>query len=338
MTAPTPDPFKTLAEVICAAICGADQPRAIPSADSPRHRVAACYAHQSAATAVLAAIDSGQVPGVGRVEAADAEALREAKGDIKARIETFRGLDAHPEYMNALNDAWGLVANRERAALAAAPAPQQVDTEVERAAASALRAAIQSEIDSAYRVGANYVLCSRLRSALSTSASGVVVPAAEPVALTEEQHAELATDGSLVANGVVYVEASSDPRDLPVLAYQNVQWLHLQGDESGLLSRVAALWRDAYDIGARDNAEQAELNVEKDAIAEAVRRMREDAERCGDSVGSFMPAVADWLNVVARRWPTGRSRVTRERAIALTVARAYLSDVVTPPDQTGGDR
>lgn len=42
------------------------------------------------------------------------EALREARGDIKARITTFRDLDAHPEYMNALNDAWGLVANRER--------------------------------------------------------------------------------------------------------------------------------------------------------------------------------------------------------------------------------
>jgi hypothetical protein len=45
-----------------------------------------------------------------------AEALRAASDDIKARIVMFRRLDAHPEYMNALNDAWGLVKNRERAA------------------------------------------------------------------------------------------------------------------------------------------------------------------------------------------------------------------------------
>lgn len=42
------------------------------------------------------------------------EALREARDDIRSRIRVFRKLDAHPEYMNALNDAWGLVANRER--------------------------------------------------------------------------------------------------------------------------------------------------------------------------------------------------------------------------------
>ena len=42
--------------------------------------------------------------------------LWDAAGDIKARIVTFRALDADPQYMNALNDAWGLVANRARAA------------------------------------------------------------------------------------------------------------------------------------------------------------------------------------------------------------------------------
>lgn len=41
-------------------------------------------------------------------------ALSEAKDDIKARIVTFRNLNADPQYLNALNDAWGLVANRKR--------------------------------------------------------------------------------------------------------------------------------------------------------------------------------------------------------------------------------
>lgn len=44
-----------------------------------------------------------------------AEALRAARDDIRDRIRVFRDLNADPEYLNALNDAWGLVANRERA-------------------------------------------------------------------------------------------------------------------------------------------------------------------------------------------------------------------------------
>lgn len=42
------------------------------------------------------------------------DALEGARNDIKARITTFRSLDADPQYLNALNDAWGLVANRVR--------------------------------------------------------------------------------------------------------------------------------------------------------------------------------------------------------------------------------
>lgn len=49
------------------------------------------------------------------------EALTHAKDDIKARIVTFRELNADHQYMNALNDAWGLVANRLRADTAPEP-------------------------------------------------------------------------------------------------------------------------------------------------------------------------------------------------------------------------
>lgn len=75
--------------------------------------------------------------------------------------------------------------------------------------------------------------------------------------LTPEQHAKLAVDGSVIANGACYIEASEDPRDLPVHAYQNVQWLHIQGDEIGLLNFAADMWRDAYDRGAKTIAEES---------------------------------------------------------------------------------
>lgn len=41
-------------------------------------------------------------------------ALQGAKDDIRARIREFTRLGADPQYLNALNDAWGLVANRQR--------------------------------------------------------------------------------------------------------------------------------------------------------------------------------------------------------------------------------
>lgn len=170
MTAPTPDAVETLAEVEASAR------RGVTARVNDTDR--------TVATAVLAAIDSGQVPGVGRVEAVKADAL----GAVVAAV---RG-QSPAEYRDECGSNRAHWESAVASVLAAAPAPQQVDTEAERAAVSALRAAIQSEIDSAYRVGANYVLCSRLRSALSTSTSGVVAPAAEPVALTEEQRNALA--------------------------------------------------------------------------------------------------------------------------------------------------
>jgi len=63
------------------------------------------------------------VPEVEKIIAtATADALQGARDDIKARIQTFRGLKAEQMYLNALNDAWGLVANRERDARRAADA------------------------------------------------------------------------------------------------------------------------------------------------------------------------------------------------------------------------
>lgn len=56
------------------------------------------------------------------VDTARADALAEARDDIKARIATFQGLKAEQMYVNALHDAWGLVANRERDARPSTPA------------------------------------------------------------------------------------------------------------------------------------------------------------------------------------------------------------------------
>jgi hypothetical protein len=36
-------------------------------------------------------------------------------------------------------------------------------------------------------------------------------------------------------------------------------------------------------------------------LLRAVARMRADADRCGDPPGSFVPAVADWLEAVGLR-------------------------------------
>ena len=43
-----------------------------------------------------------------------AKALRDARSDIKARIQTMQECGAHSQYMAALNDAWGLLSNRLR--------------------------------------------------------------------------------------------------------------------------------------------------------------------------------------------------------------------------------
>lgn len=40
-------------------------------------------------------------------------------------------------------------------------------------------------------------------------------------------------------------------------------------------------------------------NAEYDALRQAAERMHDDAEACGDPAGSFIPAVADWLDKAA---------------------------------------
>lgn len=76
---------------------------------------AACRAHSGPATFICRPCADAQDAVIERVIAARVrDALAEAKGDIRQRITTFRALDADPQYMNALHDAWGLVANRER--------------------------------------------------------------------------------------------------------------------------------------------------------------------------------------------------------------------------------
>ena len=42
------------------------------------------------------------------------QALREAQGDIRARIQIMRSCGANSQYINALHDAWSLLNNRVR--------------------------------------------------------------------------------------------------------------------------------------------------------------------------------------------------------------------------------
>ncbi|HET7405540.1 MAG TPA: hypothetical protein VFJ21_00185 [Mycobacteriales bacterium] len=53
-----------------------------------------------------------------------------------------------------------------------------------------------------------------------------------------------------------------------------------------------------------------------------------DADHIAGMHPAVAVAVADWLEVVARRWVEAgtRSSITRERASALAVARAYLGE------------
>jgi hypothetical protein len=56
----------------------------------------------------------------------------------------------------------------------------------------------------------------------------------------------------------------------------------------------------------------------------AVTAMRADAERCGDAPGSFIPAVADWLDSEARHADGGEGGIGCVPNPPLAVARAYL--------------
>lgn len=76
------------------------------------------------------------------------------------------------------------------------------------------------------------------------------------------------------------------------------------------------------------------MTTPAETLSRAVARMREDAERCGDKPGSFLPAVADWLEAEAERaaeidgyedsavYPLMLAGYRRP----LAVARAYLGE------------
>ena len=60
-----------------------------------------------------------------REAAARREALLEAREDIRARRQNFRRLNADPQYLAAMDDAFGLVNNRLRNATRALAEPER---------------------------------------------------------------------------------------------------------------------------------------------------------------------------------------------------------------------
>jgi hypothetical protein len=63
-----------------------------------------------------------------------------------------------------------------------------------------------------------------------------------------------------------------------------------------------------------------------ETIRLAVTKMRSDAERCGDAPGSFVPAVADWLDSEARRADGGEGGIDCVPKHPLAVAAGYLGE------------
>lgn len=76
--------------------------------------------------------------------------------------------------------------------------------------------------------------------------------------LSPEESAELAVDGIVRTDHAVYVESSTNPDDLPVGDWLNIQRLHQQGDENGLLKAAREIRRTAREQGrAEGEAEWA---------------------------------------------------------------------------------
>jgi hypothetical protein len=63
-----------------------------------------------------------------------------------------------------------------------------------------------------------------------------------------------------------------------------------------------------------------------ETLRRAVTAMRADAERCGDAPGSFIPAVADWLDSEARRADGGEGGIDCVPNLPFAVAVAYLGE------------
>lgn len=84
------------------------------------------------------------------------------------------------------------------------------------------------------------------------------------------------------------IPASSDPADLPVAVYAEVQRLHLAGDEIGLLNLVHRAWGDAYRAGFKGGAMKA-FEVPDGSVDECPR-CEGTGDRYGRSkVGSVCP-------------------------------------------------
>lgn len=61
-------------------------------------------------------------------------------------------------------------------------------------------------------------------------------------------------------------------------------------------------------------------------LMRAAKKMREDAEACGDPPGSFIPAVANWLESEARRADGGEGGVDCVPNLPYMAALAYLGE------------
>lgn len=68
--------------------------------------------------------------------------------------------------------------------------------------------------------------------------------------LSPEESAELAVDGIVRTDHAVYVESSTNPDDLPIGDWLNIQRLHQQGDENGLLKAAREIRRTARADGS----------------------------------------------------------------------------------------
>ena len=66
-------------------------------------------------------------------------------------------------------------------------------------------------------------------------------------------------------------------------------------------------------------------------LARAAEKMREDADRCGDPPGSFIPALAELLEVSASCGCEAGDDHWAEKAAVLRIARAYLGEAQESP-------
>lgn len=66
-----------------------------------------------------------------------------------------------------------------------------------------------------------------------------------------------------MSENYVGIPASEDPADMHVHDWQQVQALHIQGDEPGLMEYVQGLHRRAYQRGHSDGAKKAMAVIEE---------------------------------------------------------------------------